>query len=265
MKCGHNKLLLRSIGYSYGNKHDFEIRELTLSIPEKTISAVIGKNGSGKTTLLLLMLGYIKPTYGQVGFCINGNYIPVERAKGRIAYLPQNEEIPKEYTVNDFLLLGRIPFIGSFSQPSRKDYSIIEGVKAKLEIENLGENKLGQISGGELQRVRIGRALVQEAHIILFDEPITHLDIGTKLKIISILEDLRRLGKTIIFTTHDPLEAFQIADNSILITRGRKILYGPTDIILNEENLSSCLDTPLEFCVVKGQKILVVKDENQNK
>ena len=198
MKCGHNKLLLRSISYSYGRKDDFKIRELTLSIPEKTISAVIGKNGSGKTTLLLLMLGYIKPTYGQVGFCINGKYIPAERANGRIAYLPQNEEIPKEYTVNDFLLLGRIPFIGSFSQPSRKDYSIIEDVKEKLEIQHIGKKKLGQISGGELQRVRIGRALVQEAHLILFDEPITHLDIGTKLKIISILKDLKRLRTGVI-------------------------------------------------------------------
>ncbi len=262
MKCGHNKLLLRSISYSYGRKDDFKIRELTLSIPEKTISAVIGKNGSGKTTLLLLMLGYLKPTYGQVGFFINDTYIPAEWANGRIAYLPQNEEIPREYTVNDFLLLGRIPFIGSFSQPSRKDYSIIEDVKGKLEIEHLGENKLGQISGGELQRVRIGRALVQEAHLILLDEPITHLDIGTKLKIISILEELKRLGKTIVFSTHDPLEAFQIADNSILITGGRKILYGPTENILNEENLSSCLGTPLEFGVINGQKVLLVKNEN---
>ena len=69
---------------------------------------------------------YLKPANGQIGFCTNGNYIPIERANGRIAYLPQNEEIPKEYSVNNFLLLGRIPFIGSFSQPTKKDYSIIE-------------------------------------------------------------------------------------------------------------------------------------------
>jgi len=261
MKCGHNKLLLQSIGYSYGQKDDFEIRNLTLSIPEKTISAVIGKNGSGKTTLLLLMLGFLKPANGQIGFCTNGKFIPVERANGRIAYLPQIEEIPKEFSVNNFLLMGRIPFIGSFSQPSKKDYSFIEEIKVKLEIEHLGIKKLSQISGGELQRVRIGRALAQEAHLILLDEPITHLDIDTKHKIISILEELKQLGKTIVFTTHDPLEAFQIADNSILITRDQKILYGPTDSILNNENLSWCLDIPLEFGVVNGQKVLIVKND----
>jgi len=259
MKCSHNKLLLQSIGYSYAQKDDFAINNLTLSIPEKTISAVIGKNGSGKTTLLLLMLGYLKPTYGQIGLCTNEEYLPIERANGRIAYLPQNEEIPKEYTVNNFLLLGRIPFIGSFSQPTKKDYSIIEDVKEKLEIGHLGKKKLGQISGGELQRVRIGRALAQEAHLILFDEPITHLDIDTKYKIISILEDLKQLGKTIIFTTHDPLEASQIADNSILITRDQNYIYGPTESILNKVNLSLCLDTPLEFGVVNGQKVLIVE------
>ncbi len=261
MKCRHNKLLLRSIGYSYGQKDDFEINNLTLTIPEKTISAVIGKNGSGKTTLLLLMLGYLKPTFGQIGLCTNGNYIPIERANGRIAYLPQNEEIPKEYSVNNFLLMGRIPFVGSFSQPTKKDYSIIEDVKVKLEIENLGKKRLGQISGGELQRVRIGRALAQEALIILFDEPITHLDIDSKQKIISILEDLKQIGKTIIFTTHDPLEAFQIADYSILITRNQEILYGPTDNILNNENLSWCLDIPLEFVVVNQKRVLIVKND----
>ena len=260
MNCSHNKLLLRSIGYSYGKKDDFEIRNLTLSIPEKTISAVIGKNGSGKTTLLLLMLGFLKPANGQIGFCTNGKYIPVERANGRIAYLPQIEEIPKEFSVNNFLLMGRIPFIGSFSQPTKKDYSIIEDIKVKLEIEHLGIKKLSQISGGELQRVRIGRALAQEAHLILFDEPITHLDIDTKHKIISLLEELKQLGKTIVFTTHDPLEAFQIADNSILIMRDQKILYGPTDSILNNENLSWCLDIPLEFGVVNGQKVLIVNN-----
>jgi len=260
MKCKHNKLLLRSISYSYGQKDDLEINNLTLSIPEKTISAVIGKNGSGKTTLLLLMLGFLKPASGQIGLCTNGIYVPIEKANGKIAYLPQNEEIPKEYSVNNFLLMGRIPFVGSFSQPTKEDYSIIEDLKVKLEIEHIGKKKLGQISGGELQRVRIGRALAQEALIILFDEPITHLDIDSKHKIISILEDLKQLGKTIIFTTHDPLEAFQIADYSILISRNQEILYGPTDNILNNENLSWCLDIPLEFVVVNEQRVLIVKE-----
>ena len=259
MKCNNNELLIQSIYYSYGEKDDFEIRNLSLSIPKKSISAVIGKNGSGKTTLLLLMLGYLKPASGQIGLCPNGDYLTIGRANGEIAYLPQNEEIPKEYSVNNFLLMGRIPFIGSFSQPNKKDYFIIEDVKEKLEIEHLGTRKLGQISGGELQRVRIGRALAQEAHLILFDEPITHLDIDSKHKIISILEELKKLGKTIVFTTHDPLEAFQIADNSILITRDQKIICGPTDHILNKENLSWCLGTPLEFGVVEGQKVLIVK------
>ena len=262
MKCKNNKLLLQSIGYAYEKKLRFEIKQLTLSIPLGTISAVIGKNGSGKTTLLLIMLGYLKPTYGKVGLCENGNYIPVKKAKGKIAYLPQNEQIPRECSVNNFLLMGRIPFIGSFSQPTKKDYMIVEDVKKKLEIKHLENKKLWQISGGELQRVRIGRALAQEANLILLDEPITHLDIDAKYKIISILEDLKLLGKTIVFSTHDPLEAFQIADNSILITKGQNIIYGPTESILNNDSLSLCLDTPIEFCNVKGQKILIVKNEN---
>ena len=262
MKCDLNKLLLQSIYFSFGRKEIFEFRDVNVSISENSITAVIGKNGSGKTTLLLLMLGYLKPKFGQIGLCTNGNYFPIHEVDGRIAYLPQNENIPLEYSVNNFLLMGRTPFIGSFSQPSKKDYSIIEDIKVKLELEHLGRKKLGQISGGEIQRVRIGRALAQEAQIILFDEPITHMDIDTKHKIISMMGKLKKIGKTIVFTTHDPLEAFQIADNSILIMKNQDLLFGPISKILNKENLSKCLDTQLEIRVLDGQKVLYVTNDN---
>ena len=134
MKCDLNKLLLQSIYFSFGRKEIFEFRDVNVSISENSITAVIGKNGSGKTTLLLLMLGYLKPKFGQIGLCTNGNYFPIHEVDGRIAYLPQNENIPLEYSVNNFLLMGRTPFIGSFSQPSKKDYSIIEDIKVKLEL-----------------------------------------------------------------------------------------------------------------------------------
>lgn len=261
MKCGKNKIVLHSISYSYRRKDNFEIKDLTLSIPEKSISAVIGKNGSGKTTLLLLILGYLRPKYGQISVYTNGEYIPIQKVNGRIAYLPQNENIPKEYSVDSFLLMGRTPFIGFFSQPTNRDYSIIEDIKLKLDLMHLGKERLGQISGGELQRVRIGRALAQEAEIILFDEPITHMDIEIKRKIITLMGELRKIGKTIIFTTHDPSEAFQIADNSILISKKQKILSGPTFEILNQRNLSHFLGTLLEIKEVDGNTVLLVKDK----
>jgi len=261
MKCGKKKLTLHSICYSYQRNDKFNIKDLTLSIPDKSISAIIGKNGSGKTTLLLLMLGYLKPKYGQISICTNGEYIPLQKVNGRIAYLPQNENIPNEYSVNNFLLMGRTPFIGLFSQPTDRDHFIIEDIKDKLELKHLGNRKLGDISGGELQRVRIGRALAQEAEIILFDEPITHMDIDIKHKIISLLVEIKDLGKTIVFTTHDPLEALQAADNSILISKEQDILSGPTDKILNQKNLSQCLGTQLEIHKLDGKTVLFVRDK----
>ncbi|MDO9547107.1 MAG: ABC transporter ATP-binding protein [Pelolinea sp.] len=259
MKSINTKLDLQSISYSYEIDDHFRINDLSIEIPENSITTIIGKNGSGKTTLLLLMMGYLKPSSGIIRFRDNEKYLPIEQTAGKIAFLPQNEIVSFKFTVNDFLLLGRIPFIGNISQPTIEDYLKVEEIKKELDIVQLGKKKLEQISGGELQRVRIGRALVQEADMLIFDEPITHLDIGAKLKIFHLMNKLKEQGKTILFSSHDPLEAFQIADNSILIERNKEIIFGSTNEVLDDDNLSSCLGTSIKYGSFEGQKFLILE------
>jgi ABC-type cobalamin/Fe3+-siderophores transport system ATPase subunit len=259
MKSINPKLLIQSVNYSYEIDDHFKINNLSIQIPENTITALIGKNGSGKTTLLLLMMGFLRPSAGKIMIHNNGENFPVEKSGGKIAFLPQNEIVSLKFTVNEFLLLGRVPYIGNFSQPAVEDYEIVEKIKKELDIQQFENKRLGQISGGELQRVRIGRALVQESDILILDEPITYLDIGAKARIFDLMKELKDQGKTIIFTSHDPLEAFQIADNSILVTRNEKVVMGTTNEILNDENLSLCLETPVKYGSYKGQKFLLVK------
>ena len=262
MKSINTKLLIKSVNYSYEVDNHFKINNLSIQIPGNTITALIGKNGSGKTTLLLLMMGYLRPSTGDIMIREKEKYFPVEKSGGKIAFLPQNEIVSLKFTVNEFLLLGRVPFIGTFSQPALKDYEIVEKIKKELDIKQFENKRLGQISGGELQRVRIGRALAQESDILILDEPITHLDIGAKAKIFDLMRVLKDQGKTIIFTSHDPLEAFQIADNSILITRNKKVLMGATNEVLNDENLSICLETSIKYGSYEDQKYLIVEKKN---
>ena len=262
MKSINTKLLLQSVNYSYEIDDRFRINNLSIQIPGNTITALIGKNGSGKTTLLLLMMGYLKPSAGNIMIRDKGKFLPVEKSEGKIAFLPQNEIVSLKFTVNEFLLLGRVPFIGTFSQPALEDFEIVEKIKKELDIQQFENKRLGQISGGELQRVRIGRALVQESDILIFDEPITYLDIGAKTKIFDLMKELKDQGKTIIFTSHDPLEAFQIADNSILITKNKKVLMGSTNEILNDEGLSLCLGAPIKYGSYEDQKFLILEKKN---
>jgi iron complex transport system ATP-binding protein len=258
MKLPNIKLDLKSVGYVYEKGGDFNFENLSLRIPENTITSLIGKNGSGKTTLLLLMMGFLKPVTGEIYFYMEGKHIPIGNSAGKIAYLPQREIVAKKYSIDEFLLLGRTPFIKNISQPSNEDYLIIEEIKTKLGIKHLGARKIIHLSGGEFQFVRIGRALAQNAEVILFDEPITHLDIGAKIKIFDLIKMLKAQGKTILFSSHDPLEAFQIADNSILIEKNKGVLFGATNEILSDENLSLCLGTSVKYKSYKGQKFLFI-------
>jgi iron complex transport system ATP-binding protein len=260
MNSSKIKLDIKSVNYVFQNKDNFRLEKVSLRIPENTITSLIGKNGSGKTTLLLIMVGFLKPLSGCIKLYSEGKYLDISQSGGKIAFLPQIEIVSKKFSVDEFLLLGRAPFIKNISQPSPKDYLKIEEVKRKLGIERLGGKKMNHLSGGEFQFVRIGRALVQEAEILLLDEPMTHLDISARIKIFNLIKNLRSQGKTILFSTHDPLDAFQLAENSILVERNKEILFGPTNEILNDSNLSQCLETPVSYRSYKGQKFLFLKN-----
>ena len=252
----------KSVNYSFEKNNHFVFKNLNLSIQENKITSIIGKNGSGKTTLLLLVLGYLTPASGVIKIIdVKNQKKPTEKLKKSIAFLPQIENVPVRFTVDDFLMLGRVPFISSFQQPTPADFEIIKNVKLLLKIEELGNKRLGEISGGELQQVRIGRTLVQEADILLFDEPITHLDIESKYKIMRILKFLKMSGKTVIFSTHDPIESFLIADYSILISKEQKVEFGLVEHMLTEEKVSNCMGIPIEIGSYNGRTIILPESD----
>lgn len=243
----NRSIILNSVNYFFDNGRDFSIVDLNLSIPENSITCILGKNGIGKTTLLLLILGYLKPRSGKVNLLKSKSSIENEDTYQKISYLPQNEELPMNLSITEYILLGRLPFISPLSIPDKMDIeSVLKYVKL-LEIDNLRSAKLGAISGGELQRVRLCRALVQESRLILLDEPVTHLDISSKYAIMKMIKNLKNIGKTIIFTSHDPIEALQISDNSLLMYEDKHVIFGPTKEILNSENISSCLDIAIKI------------------
>lgn len=238
-------LVIQNISFSYGTFEKSVLEDISIEIPKGTVTSILGLNGSGKTTLLLIILGYLKPKTGEI-LLKNGNgKLDQEKLNGKVGYLPQRENIPFDYPVNEFVLMGRLPLLNIFGRPEKDDY---DEVNKNLELLNLSEfknKKLFEISGGELQRVRIARTLIQNPVIVLLDEPMTHLDIKHKNFVMQIMKEMAEQGKIVIYSSHDPLDAIKRSDYCILMTKFGKATTGKSADVISPKNLTHAFETKI--------------------
>jgi len=214
----------------------FEKQSFTIS--EYSITMLLGKNGSGKTTLLKCLTKQLHPYAGQIS--IEGAAIddisPKELAR-LIAYVPQGLDRNVDYTVLDFIAFGRTPHFGLFDTPTKNDYEIARSFADQNGILHICEQPLNAVSGGERQLVYIARALVQDTPIIIMDEPMSALDFTNQARILKIISDLARSGKTVLLTSHNPNHALAISSNVLLIDQNRNILLGKAEELLTDERV----------------------------
>ncbi len=253
-----NSLSLLNISFSYSGKKGKVINDFSFNIPLGSNTALLGLNGTGKTTLLLLLLGYLEPGKGEIYLRKDGQELTIKQMNGSIGYLSQSENIPFDYTARDFILLGRAPHIMKFSTPSTRDIEICGQIIDSLDLSALADSKLGEISGGELQRVRIARTLAQEPEIILMDEPMTHLDIKNKKYLNGLINKLKESGKTIIYSTHDPLDVLNYSDNCIIMGRNLEYVAGKTEEIISSKVLSRFFEIPITVIKDDGKKTIII-------
>lgn len=253
-----NHIQLKDVTFSYNKKPSYLINNFTIDIPLNKATALLGLNGTGKTTLLLLLLGYLNPTSGNILISKNGDMKIVSELNGRVGYLSQTENIPFDYIVKEFVLLGRAPNILKFNTPAKNDYEICDQIIETLGLTYLKERKLGEISGGELQRVRIARTLAQEPEIILMDEPMTHLDIKNKKYLNELISEIKQKGKTIIYSSHDPLDVLNYSDNCIIVGKNNQYLAGATKEIITSEILSKFFELSITVVNKNRTKSILV-------
>lgn len=204
------------------------LQPLSFEIPEGSFFTIVGPNGSGKTTLLRLLTSYLRPATGTIklyGKSIQ-DYSRRARAK-EIAVVSQSAQINPHFTVQSLVELGREPYRGWFGRLSAKDQLIIDQTLAELDIIEFKERKLKELSGGELQRVFIAKALVQQTPIIILDEPVNHLDIHHQVAILQKLKKLQREGKTIITVLHDLNFALRFSTQLLVLNRELVALGNP--------------------------------------
>jgi iron complex transport system ATP-binding protein len=229
------------------------LRGISFAVERGSWVSLIGPNGAGKTTAIRALCGLVSYE-GEV--LVDGMEA---RARGRrelarlCAFVPQTPETPPELTVAEYVLLGRTPHLGYFGAEGDADRLAAERALERLELLDFAQRPLGSLSGGELQRVVLARALAQEAPILLLDEPTTALDLGRQQQVLELVDALRGDHLTVVTTMHDLTLAGQYADRLVLLDRGTVVAEGTAIDVLSAPNVASYY----------GASVRVVQDEGR--
>lgn len=232
-----NHLNIKELYFSYS--HNNILKNINISIKKGTFISIVGPNGSGKSTLLKNIAKNIQPNSGEIWFESLDllKMTPSELAK-KMSVVPQTFNIDFPFSGLDTVLMGRTPFLKRFQAETDKDYSLAEWAMKLTNTWHFRDRSVTQLSGGELQRVILARALVQEPEIILLDEPTAHLDIQHQMELLELLESLNKTTNlTVIAVLHDLNLASQFSDEIIMLKEGEIFAQGPTAQVLTAENI----------------------------
>jgi iron complex transport system ATP-binding protein len=249
------------LSFSYNGSLGDAVHDLSLSIPGGAITAILGPNGSGKTTLLRLLLGVLRPRQGTIRVAGRPQDSYSRRELSRLVGLvPQDEHIPFDFSILEYVLLGRAPYLGPLATPAEADTHLALDALNAAGLEGMHERPLPNLSGGERQLVVLARALAQQPHILLMDEPTAHLDLGNQGRLLAIVRDLAASGKTVVLTTHDPNLVAAVAGTVVLMRAGQMLDVGPVGSVLTGANLSETYGVPVQVTEVDGRRVVLLPD-----
>jgi iron complex transport system ATP-binding protein len=251
-------LQIEGVSFRYRRESPLVLREVSLELFRGASVALLGPNGAGKSTLLDICLGWKRPESGRVLLAGREMQSYSRREMGAwMSLVPQGERVRFDYTVLEYLLLGRTPYLGQLEMPGKPDVEVARDALATVGIPELAERPVTALSGGEHQLLMIARALVQEPRILVLDEPTSQLDPGNRLRIVRLLHSLRDRGSTLLFTTHDPNLAAECASHAVLIKEGRILKTGPEAEVLTGPALSELYGIPMEVRRLEGRPVVL--------
>ena len=230
------------------------LKDASFSVPQGTITALVGVNGSGKSTLFKAIMGFLPLARGRIRLL----GMPVREALRRnlVAYVPQAEEVDWSFPVlvEDVVMMGRYGHMGLLRRPSATDRARVDAALARLGLTDLRHRQIGELSGGQKKRVFLARALAQESRIILLDEPFTGVDVTTEEQIIDLLRSLRDEGHVMLVSTHNLGSVPDFCDRTVLV-KGTVLAHGPTETTFTHENLERAFGGVLRHYTLGGSDL----------
>lgn len=220
------------------------LRNVTFEATEGELIGVIGPNGAGKSTMMKAALGLIPSISGEV--LVYGQ--PYKTQRKLIGYVPQRESVDWDFPTNalDVVLMGTYGRLGWFGRPRSKEKALALECLEKVGMADFADRQISQLSGGQQQRVFLARALAQNAKLYFMDEPFAGVDAATEKAIITLLQELKKQGKTVIVVHHDLSTVKQYFD-SVLLLNVELQAFGPTDETFTQEQLQRTYGGKLAF------------------
>lgn len=232
-------LEVKDLSYRYDNSRQI-FHHVNFSLDKGEVLSILGTNGAGKSTLLNCIANLFKPHTGEIR--LNGTPMAsmhMREVAKIIGYVPQIHTPAYAYSVREFVVMGRTPYIGAFATPSAKDYQIADEALERMRIAHLRDKAYTEISGGERQQVTIARVITQQPQIILLDEPTAHLDYGNQYRVVQMVKQLASEGYALIMTTHNPDHAIILNGKVAILNREGVLGVGQAAETLSKDTLSS--------------------------
>ncbi|WP_305374576.1 manganese/iron ABC transporter ATP-binding protein [Photobacterium leiognathi] len=254
-------LNINDITVIYRNGHT-ALHDASFSIPQGSITALVGINGSGKSTLFKAIMGFVPTSKGKVE--ILNHSVKQALKKNMVAYVPQSEEIDWNFPVlvKDVVMMGRYGYMNMLRIPRKIDHEKVNAALERVNMQHFSLRQIGELSGGQRKRVFLARALAQESQVILLDEPFTGVDVQTEEQIMALLRELRNEGKVMLVSTHNLGSIPDFCDRTVLINK-TILASGETSEIFTPENLKIAFGGVLRHFILAGKDLHEDDDKRQ--
>lgn len=238
-------LNIRRLSASYGSRR--VLHEISLEVQAGEVLSLIGPNGSGKSTLIRAISGVVPIESGNVH--VGGKELSqlstMERAR-YLAVVPQARNMPPAFSVYESILMGRTPYLGWLGRAGEHDHERVHYALKRTQMEPLADRMVGELSGGEQQRVLLARALAQDTPVLLLDEPTTHLDLQHREGLVHLVRELAKSKNlAVLMVLHDLNLASLYADRVSLLVDGKIEATGTPDGVLTEATLTRVYHVPV--------------------
>ncbi|MBQ3077067.1 MAG: ABC transporter ATP-binding protein [Clostridia bacterium] len=230
---------VKNLSFRYGTGRTI-FHDVSFSLDKGEVLSILGTNGAGKSTLLNCIANLFRPASGEI--YLEGramSKMKMREVAQVVGYVPQIHTPAYAYTVREFTVMGRTPYIGAFAKPSAADYEMADAALERMGIYHLADKAYTEISGGERQQVTIARVITQQPKMILLDEPTAHLDYGNQYRVVQMIKQLSDEGYALIMTTHNPDHAIILNGKVAILNREGLLSVGQAADTLDHETLST--------------------------